>query len=82
MKKESIMAIRCDNRRENADELQKILTAFGCSIRMRLGIHETGDLCANEGLILLHLVDQPGEIEKFEAALDAMDGIRFKTMEV
>lgn len=82
MKKESIMAIRCDNRRENADELQKVLTAFGCSIRMRLGIHETGDVCANEGLILLHLVDQPGEIEKFEAALDAMDGIRFKTMEV
>lgn len=82
MKKESIMAIRCDNRRENADELQKVLTAFGCSIRMRLGIHETGDVCANEGLILLHLDDHSEEIEKFKAALDAMDGIRFKTMEI
>lgn len=82
MKTESIMAIRCDNRRENADALQKVLTAFGCSIRMRLGIHETGDACANEGLILLHLVDQSEEIEKFKAALDAMDGIRFKTMEI
>ena len=82
MKKEIIMAVRCDNRRENADALQKVLTAFGCSIRMRLGIHETGDVCANEGLILLHLVDDSNEVEKFEASLNAIDGIRFKTMEI
>jgi hypothetical protein len=82
MKKENIMAIRCDNRRENADALQKILTEFGCSIRMRLGIHEAGDICANEGLILLHLVDHSDEIEKLEAALNAIDGIRLKIMEI
>ena len=82
MKSESIMAIRCDNRRENADALQKVLTEFGCSIRMRLGIHETDDVCANVGLILLHLADQSGEIEKLEAALNAVDGVRIKSMEI
>jgi hypothetical protein len=82
MKKESIMAIRCEDRRENADALQKVLTAFGCSIKMRLGIHEADAACSNEGLILLHLVDHSDEIEKFETALQAVDGIRFKSMEI
>jgi hypothetical protein len=82
MKKESILAIRCGDRRENADALQKVLTAFGCSIKMRLGLHEAGDACSNEGLILLYAVDHSNEIEKLEAALKAVDGIRVKTMDL
>ena len=82
MKKESIMAIRCGNRREHADELQKVLTASGCSIKMRLGLHEADDFCSNEGLILLYAVDHPDEIEKLEAALKKVVGVRVKTMEI
>jgi hypothetical protein len=82
MKKESIIAIRCGDRRENADELQKVLTEFGCSIKMRLGLHEAGNACSNEGLILLQLVDNSSEIKKLEATLSAIDGIRINTMEI
>ena len=82
MKKEMIMAIRCGKRRENADELQRVLTKFGCNIKMRLGLHEAGDVCSDEGLILLHLIDSEGDIAHFEAALEKIDGIRFNTMEI
>ena len=83
MKKESILAIRCGNRRERADEIQKVLTASGCSIKMRLGLHEAGDeFCSNEGLILLYAVDHAEAIEKLVTALNAIDGVRVKAMEI
>lgn len=82
MKSEVIMAIRTGNRRENADAMQKVLTKFGCSIKMRLGLHEAEHVCSDEGLILLQLANQPEEIEKLKKALDEIEGVRFKTMEV
>jgi hypothetical protein len=82
MKKEIIMAIRCGDRRENADALQKVLTASGCSIKMRLGLHEAGDACSNEGLILLYVVDRSDEIKALETALEKIDGVRVKAMEI
>jgi hypothetical protein len=82
MKTEIIMAIRMDNRRANADTLQRALTASGCGIKMRLGLHEAGDVCSDEGLILLQLADQPEEIAHLKTALAAIDGVRFKTMEI
>lgn len=82
MDKENIMIIKTCKRKNNADQLQKTLTEFGCIIKMRLGLHEAGDVCSDEGLIILQLVDDDGEIEKLEKSLDGIEGLKFKTVSV
>ena len=83
MNAEIIMAIRASKRREVADALQGVLTEFGCNIKMRLGLHQAGDVCSEEGLILLQLVDaeEVGAIKALEDALAKIDGLRFKTIQ-
>ncbi len=82
MQKESIMVIRASKRRENVEALQKVLTQFGCNIKMRLGLHEAGDVCSDDGLIILQLVDVDGEVAAFKKTLDALSGIRYDTIEI
>lgn len=82
MKKESIMVIRASKRRQNVETLQKVLTKYGCSIKMRLGLHEAGDICSEDGLIILQLIDVDGEVADFKKALDTLDGIRYDTLEI
>ena len=79
--KDSIMVIRAHNRRENIDDFQRVLTEFGCIIKMRLGLHEAGDVCSDQGLIILQLVDEPDMKGKFEEALDKLDGIEYKSVQ-
>lgn len=82
MAKQTFVAIRTENRRGNADAIQKVLTEHGCNIKMRLGLHETGDFCSDEGLILLELADHSGEIGDLKEALVAIGGIKVNSMEI
>lgn len=82
MNKETIMVIKASKRRENVDALQAALTEFGCLIKARLGLHEAGDACSDEGLIILQLVDDGVETAKFEAALSSLSGIAFKSVQI
>ena len=77
-----IAAIRVDKRREQAAKLQSILTEFGCIVRMRLGLHETGDVCSNQGLIILELAPDRAEIERMLSSLGALEGVRAKLLEI
>lgn len=81
-RKEIVMVIKARNRRETIDNFQKVLTEFGCIIKMRLGLHEAGDVCSDEGLIILQLVDEGDMRAKFEDELDKLDGISFKTVQI
>ena len=76
------MAIRASQRRENVEALQRVLTAYGCNIKMRLGLHEAGDACSEDGLIILHLVDLDGEVAAFKKELDKLSGIRYDVMDI
>ena len=51
----NIMAIVINHRSKNAVQFQEVLTRHGCTIRLRLGLHEAGDVCSEEGLVLLQL---------------------------
>ncbi len=82
MNKENIIVIRNAKRRENADELQKVLTEYGCIIKTRLGLHEAGDACSNTGLIILQLTDESEEIAKLEKALSALEGITYQSVRI
>jgi len=56
----TVMAILVKNRKETADKVQKILTAWGCLIKTRLGLHDgVLDNCSEAGLIVLELVGSP-----------------------
>ena len=82
MAKQNILLVRTSKRRENVDRIQKVLTEYGCIIRMRLGLHEAGDVCSDEGLLLLQLTDAAEEAKAFEKALSAIDGVFTKLVEV
>lgn len=79
-----IMIIRVNQRVQNADKLQKVLSTYGCGIRVRLGLHEagTGDSCANDGLILLQLAADAADYAAFAAELNAIPGIVAKLVEI
>lgn len=77
-----ILGIRVANRPNEAEEVQKLLTMYGCSVRTRLGLHVQNDLTDNsEGLIILELTGDTSEMDKLENALVATAGTDVKRME-
>ena len=51
-----ILGVKTKNRLETSDEIQKVLTKFGCDIKTRLGIHNIlGNICPKSALILLEI---------------------------
>jgi hypothetical protein len=82
MHQHAIMVIRVAQRIPSAEKLQKVLSEFGCAIRTRIGLHEAGDTCGPDGLILLHLAKESADLNDFLARLNALDGITAKLVEV
>ena len=79
---QKIIAAAIAQRREEAEALQKVLTLHGCKIKARLGLHEAGNVCSDEGLIILQLVPGETEAEAFLDDLNKLDGIRAKLIEL
>lgn len=77
-----IMIIKMQKRRDFAENLQKILTKYGCIIKMRLGLHEAGDICSDEGLMILQLVPEADEVQSFEKELNALEGVKTRLVEI
>jgi len=73
-----IMVVKIEARREESPRVQEILSRFGCYIRARLGLHETRDVCSDEGVLILQLDGDVSEMEKLEAALNEMDHVKAK----
>ena len=60
--KRNVLLVYMSTRKETAEKTQKLLTAWGCFIKTRLGIHDgVLDKCTDTGLVFLELV---GENEK------------------
>jgi len=74
------MAVVIGHRSKNAPEVQKVLTKFGCMIKVRLGLHEAGNVCSEEGLVILQLAGDSSEIKNFQEELNAIEGVRANTM--
>ncbi|OEU73940.1 MAG: hypothetical protein BA869_07730 [Desulfuromonadales bacterium C00003107] len=76
-----IMGIHVDDRIKKATAIQEQLTAYGCHIKTRLGLHEVdGNFCAGYGLILLELVGGQKEADELAAKLNALEGVEVKLM--
>jgi len=76
------MAVSVSKRTVEAVKVQQVLTKHGCIIRLRVGVHEAGDACADGGLVLLHLCGTKPEIAALKADLNKIKGVKAKTMAV
>ena len=76
-----IMAVLINHRTSNAPRVQEVLTKHGCTIKMRLGLHETGeDFCSEEGLVILQICGSSEAIGALEADLNGLTGVKAKTI--
>lgn len=77
----TIMALSIDPRTSKAPDVQSVLTKHGCSIKTRLGLHETDEKsCSQRGLILLHLNSDLEGVKTLENDLTNIDGVNVKYM--
>ena len=81
MAKRCVLGLLVTNRVENAPEVQKVLTEYGCNIKTRIGLHEiTENLCAPAGLILLELFGDDKVYGEIEEKLKALKGLQVQKM--
>ena len=78
-----IIGVRVNHRVANAVGLQEVLTRYGCNIKLREGLHETSEkFCADDGVIMLQVCGEKADLEGMVSALNAMEGIRAKMLEL
>ena len=81
MKKHLIFGVHITNRVKHVPEVQKVLTEFGCSIKTRLGLHETSaEVCSPNGLILLEMVGEDKAATRMARKLRAITGVEVQKM--
>ncbi len=81
MKVKTVMAILIKNRKETTEQVQKILTGWGCIIKTRLGIHDgVLDNCSDEGLLILELVGTDEQNKELNRKLNLIKGVKSQYM--
>ena len=78
----TIMAVSISKRIAEAVKVQQVLTRHGCIIKLRVGLHETGNACADDGLVLLHLCGTKKEVAALKGDLSKIKGVKAKTLTV
>jgi len=71
-----LMVVKVGNRAESAAEVQAVLTAFGCSIKVRLGLHDLPEgACSPAGLIILQVTGPETELNRFLDELNRLEDV-------
>jgi hypothetical protein len=75
----SVLLILIGLRKESAVKVQQVLTAWGCIIKTRLGIHD-GVLkdCSNKGLLLLELTGTAVQKKELARKVSVIPGVSSK----
>jgi hypothetical protein len=79
----SVLLVLVDHRKRSAVKVQKILTAWGCLVKTRLGIHD-GVLkhCSDTGLLILELVGEKAKRKELARKLGVLPGVTAKLVEL
>jgi hypothetical protein len=79
----TVLLILIGKRKDSAVEVQKLLTAWGCLIKTRLGIHD-GILenCSDEGLLILELYGSKEQKEELARKMELIQGVSSKLVEL
>jgi hypothetical protein len=81
--KKSILLILIGKRKNSAVNVQKVLTAWGCMIKTRLGIHDgVLDSCSDNGLLILELVGDQPQKEDMARKLSLINGVVCKLVDL
>jgi hypothetical protein len=72
----NVLLIYMSTRQETAEKVQKILTAWGCYIKTRLGIHDgVLENCTDTGLVFIELVGEAEKHQEIERKLNLIAGV-------
>lgn len=78
--KHTIFGVHVTDRVKNVPAVQAVLTKYGCSIHVRLGIHDAdGSSCSPNGLLLLDVVGP--DVEDLYRELHAIEGVGIQRMD-
>jgi hypothetical protein len=81
--KKSILLILIGKRKDDAVKVQQILTAWGCIIKTRLGIHDgVLENCSDEGLLILELYGSDEQKEELTRKVAVIPGVSSKLVEL
>ena len=71
-----IVAIHITDRIKKAQDVQKIISDYGCYIKTRLGLHEASDdFCSNNGIILLEMLGNTEKASEMQGKLKEIEGV-------
>ena len=72
----NVLLILVDHRKDAAVSVQKTLTAWGCLIKTRFGLHEgVQEDCSEHGLIICELVGDDLQIKELKRKLELIKGV-------
>lgn len=75
----NVLLILVDHRKETAVNVQKTLTAWGCLIKTRLGLHQGVQKdCTETGLIICELVGEESQINELKRKIELIKGVSAK----
>ncbi len=78
-----LVAIKVGQREDSASDVQGILTAFGCKIKVRLGLHDLPEgACSPMGLIILQVTSSEEELKQFLDDLNGLDSVVAKALSI
>ncbi|HAX97829.1 MAG TPA: hypothetical protein DCY12_02780 [Candidatus Atribacteria bacterium] len=78
-----LLVVKIGARSNQATKVQEVLTQHGCSIRTRLGLHETSpNYCAEDGLVILELADNQEDIQALRNDLEKLSGVTAQYLEL
>jgi len=76
-----ILGLYISDRMKESQQVQSILTKFGCSVKTRLGLHEVNeDYCSTSGIMILELTGDLTECQKLENELLKLENVEVKKM--
>ena len=81
MQKHIILGIHITDRVHHVDAVQQLLTEYGCSIRTRLGLHETDKgFCSPNGLLVLEMTEEETQVNELTQKLNTINGVEVQKM--
>ncbi len=79
----TVLLILIGKRKDSAVKVQQVLTAWGCNIKTRLGIHDgVLDNCSDTGLLILELVGKPEDNKEIARKVALIPGVSSQLVEL
>ena len=81
--KKTLLLILIGDREEAAVQVQKVLTAWGCTIKTRLGVHDgVMEDCSKQGLLFLELAGSDEEYKELARKIELIKGVKSELVEL